>query len=271
MAAGLESYIETYVHTFATLFTIQGKGDRLRTERAIVPDVIAEELLGNKTLPPEWLAFSPEVAAAFAMVAMDDGAGQLPFARRRPFTPEEICQSPRAMEVLTHAGLASDEERQAAVFDLFGTERPEHLRSASVKVEELSVAAASEPGAEDRKLGPADLAHSAAIDEVYRLFHAALDGPPETRIQLLHEAADLYPWSQFFQMELAIAYDTLQQDPERALKHITVALLLDPETAIHWHSFGVICRRLSLENEARIAAVVKEWLESSNQNSDKPA
>jgi hypothetical protein len=266
MAAGVESYVETYVHTFQKLFTMQGKRDRLRTERAIVPDAIADELLGYKPLPSSWLAFSPAVAAAFAMVHMDDGAARLPFLRSRPFTADEIEQSPRALEVLAQAGLASEEERRAAVFDLLGVERPASLVSA--KVAELFAPSSGEPGAEDsgqkRKLEGGDLAHPAALDEVNHLFHAAVDGPEETRIRLLQEAADLYPWLPFFHMELAIAYDTLQQDPARALQHITTALILDPDTDIHWHSFGVICGRLALEREAQIAAAVKEWVKASN-------
>jgi hypothetical protein len=267
-----DPYISTYTSAFVIMFEMQGLLERLRTERAMIPDAVADELLHFRALPPEWNAISPMLASVIATVVRDSDPEQLDYVRSRPFTPGELLASGKVVAYLSSLGITDMQVRVALVHDLMDRERPADVSSIDVNVTELPFdveAEVLENGGQVKRQWLANrLLNAAALEEVRRLYDAAHSASPSERVELFEKAAALYPYFGLYKLELAIAYDELLHDPAGALPYIRDAILLNPAEPMYWHSLGVLCRRLSLPSEAVPAFAMATWLSSAERPDD---
>lgn len=272
-AYGFEPYIKTYTSAFVLLFQMQGRLERLLTERAIIPDAVADELLHFGPLPPQWDTVSPMLAAVIATVVLDSDPEQLRYVRSREFTPVEVLASEKVLAVLSSLGVTNPDVRVALVHDIMDRKRPASVAAVDVNFADLPIDVAVEsPGDRCSAKGHAlakCLLNAAASEEVQSLFHAAHAASSSERIDRFEEAAALYPYFDLYQLELAIAWDELAHDPARALPYIRDAILLNPAEPSYWRSLGVLCRHLSLPDEAVPAFAMEAWL-SSEKLPDEP-
>jgi hypothetical protein len=92
-----------------------------------------------------------------------------------------------------------------------------------------------------------------------QILQATEAGEYDRSVELCHRMLSTLPWSSILRHELAIALD-LSGKPEEALEVLVQAIRLRPEEGGLWQSLRVVLNRCDRPAEARLAAVMQEFL-----------